>query len=66
LKLNANLSLPKVENLWVSSSQVGPYQNLLASLMQARLTLSALGFVEDLTTPSVEVTSANEVYDENA
>ena len=47
LKLNANGTLPKVENLWVASPQVNPYQNLLGSLMQARMTLSSLGFLAD-------------------
>jgi hypothetical protein len=50
LKLNANGTLPKVENLWVASSQMSPYQNLVGSLMQAQLVLSALGFVSSVTT----------------
>lgn len=45
LKLNANGTLPKVENLWIASAQMSPYQNLLGSLMQARLILSSLGFI---------------------
>lgn len=50
LKLNANGTLAKVENLWVASPQVNQYQNLLGSLLQAKLILSSLGFMaEDLT-----------------
>ena len=50
LKLNANGTLPKVENLWIASPQVNQYQNLLGSLMQARFILSSLGFMtQDLT-----------------
>ncbi len=45
LKLNANGTLPKVPNLWIASSQVSLYQNLVGSLMQAQLVLSSLGFV---------------------
>lgn len=48
LKLSANGTLPKVPNLWVASSQVSPYQNLLGSLMQAQLTLSSLGFASNI------------------
>ncbi len=45
LKLNANGTLPKVENLWIASSQMSSYQNLLGSLMQSRFILSSLGFL---------------------
>lgn len=45
IKLSANGTLPKVENLWIASAQVSPYQNLLGALMQARLILSSLGFI---------------------
>lgn len=44
LKLNANGTLPKIDNLWIASAQVSPYPNILGSLMQARLILSSLGF----------------------
>ena len=53
LKLNANGTLPKVKNLWIASSQLNSYQNLLGSLMQAQLTLAALGFVESLDPESI-------------
>ena len=45
LKISANATLPKVENLWIASAQASSYQNLMASLMQARLVLSSLGFL---------------------
>ena len=45
IKLNADSTLPKVENLWIASPQVNPYQNLLGALMQAQLILSSLGFL---------------------
>ena len=48
LKLNTNATLPKVSNLWIASSQVSPYQNLMGSLMQAQLILSSLGFATNL------------------
>jgi hypothetical protein len=53
LKLNSNLTFPKVDNLWIASSQGGRFQNLLSSIMQARLALSSLGFIESLVEPSV-------------
>ena len=54
LKLNANATLPKVPNLWIASSQVNPYQNLVGSLMQAQLILSSLGFATNLEITSVQ------------
>ena len=45
LKINANGTLPKVENLWIASSQLSPYKNILGSLAQAQFVLSSLGFV---------------------
>ncbi len=44
LKMNANGTLPKANNLWIASGQVNQYPNLLGSLLQAQMTLSALGF----------------------
>jgi hypothetical protein len=55
LKLNANGTFPKVANLWIGSSQVSAYQNLLGSLMQAQFILSSLGFIPDL-----EITAPND------
>ena len=45
LKMNANGTLPKVENLWVASSQMSSYKNLVGSLTQAQFILSSLGFL---------------------
>ncbi len=53
LKLSANGTLPKVPNLWIASSQVSPYQNLLGSLMQAQFVLSSLGFLPVQTTEPI-------------
>ena len=61
LKLNSNLTFPKVENLWISSSQASPFQNLLASVMQARLTLSSLGFVESLVEQTADASDSAEL-----
>lgn len=47
LKLNANGTLPKVDNLWIASSQMSPYKNLLGSLTQAQMILTSLGFISD-------------------
>jgi hypothetical protein len=47
LKLNANGTLPKVENLWIASSQLSPYKNILGSLAQAQFILSSIGFLEN-------------------
>ncbi len=61
LKLNANGTIPKVENLWIASAQVNPYQNLLGALMQAKFILSSLGFAaEDL---AIETTIPEEAAD---
>ncbi|AZZ38101.1 hypothetical protein CIK05_15265 [Bdellovibrio sp. qaytius] len=46
LKLNANGTLHKVNNLWIASAQMSKYPNLLGSLAQSQLTLAALGFGE--------------------
>lgn len=60
LKLNANGTLPKVQNLWIASSQMSPYQNLLGSLMQAQFILSSLGFVPGLQIETTDVTAATD------
>lgn len=62
LKLNANGTLPKVKNLWIASSQINSYQNLLGSLRQAQLTLAALGFVESPDSESV-TTNPESIFD---
>jgi hypothetical protein len=60
LKLNANGTFPKVANLWIGSSQVSAYQNLLGSLMQAQFILSSLGFIPtlELAAPTESTTEA--------
>lgn len=58
LKINANGTLPKVENLWIASAQASSYQNLMASLMQARLILSSLGFLAGNEIAQPETTEA--------
>jgi hypothetical protein len=44
IKLNSNGTLHKVDNLWIASSQVSTYPNLLGSMLQSQMTLAALGF----------------------
>lgn len=44
LKLTGHMSIPKVENLWVASSQVAQSKNLLGSIQQAQLVLASMGF----------------------
>lgn len=44
IKMNANGTLHKVDNLWIASTQVSKYPNLLGSLLQSQMTLAALGF----------------------
>ncbi len=46
IKLNSNGTLYKVGNLWIASAQVSKYPNLLGSMLQAQMTLAALGFGE--------------------
>jgi hypothetical protein len=49
LKLNANQSLPGLENLWIGSPSVNPQKNLVGALSQAQMVIAALGF--DVNTP---------------
>ena len=44
LKLNANLTYPHMENLWVASATSATRPNLLGSLQTAQMITSALGF----------------------
>lgn len=61
LKLSANGTLAKVENLWVASPQVSSYQNLLGSLMQAKFILASLGFAAlEHAAPEADATSTVE------
>ncbi len=43
LKLNANGTLHKTNNFWIASAQMSESPNLLGSLLQAQMTLAALG-----------------------
>ncbi len=44
LKLTGHLTIPKVDNLWIASSQLSRSKNILGSLKQAQLVLAAMGF----------------------
>lgn len=44
IKLNANLTLPKANNLWVASPQSSKVPNLVGSLFQAQIVLASMGF----------------------
>lgn len=44
LKLTGHMTIPKVENLWIASSQVAQSKNLLGAVQQAQLILAAMGF----------------------
>ncbi len=44
LKLNANLTYPHIDNLWVASATSATGPNLLGSLQTAQMIIAALGF----------------------
>lgn len=44
LKLTGHMTLPKVENLWIASTQASRSKNLLGSIQQAQMVLAAMGF----------------------
>lgn len=48
IKLTGHMNIPKVENLWIASSQVAQSKNLLGSIQQAQLVLAAMGFTSGL------------------
>lgn len=54
IKLTGHMNIPKVENLWIASSQVSQSKNLLGSIQQAQLILAAMGFDSGLDLGSVE------------
>lgn len=54
LKLTGHMNIPKVENLWIASSQVAQSKNLLGSIQQAQLVLAAMGFTSGLELGSSE------------
>lgn len=55
LKLNADQTLPTLNNLWVASSTVNPQKNLIGSLLQAELVVSSLGFKVEAQGVPVEI-----------
>lgn len=44
IKLNADQSIPGLENLWIASGTQNPNKNMVGSILQAHLILSSLGF----------------------
>lgn len=56
IKLNANLTLPKVENLWVASPQSSKVPNLVGALFQAQIVLASLGFGSVEPAPQTDLT----------
>jgi hypothetical protein len=44
LKLNADQSVPHLDNLWIGSTAINPQKNLVGTLLQAQLVMAALGF----------------------
>lgn len=51
IKLNANMTLPNLENLWVASATLNSQKNLVGALLQAEMIVASLGFkVESITT----------------
>ncbi|MCB0368331.1 MAG: NAD(P)/FAD-dependent oxidoreductase [Bdellovibrionales bacterium] len=44
VKLNANQSVPGLENLWIASGTQNPNKNMVGSILQAQLILNGLGF----------------------
>lgn len=60
LKVNANQSLPTIENMWIASAALNSQKNILGALLQANLVVSSLGFqFENLILPleTIEETS---------
>ena len=59
LKLSANQTIPELENLWIASATLNEQKNLVGSLLQAEMTVAALGFkVEDSAEMMVETHEA--------
>jgi hypothetical protein len=44
LKLNANMTLPNLSNLWIASATINENKNLIGAIHQAKLIISSLGF----------------------
>lgn len=55
IKLNANLTMPELENLWIASATVNENKNLVGALLQAEMVVASLGFrVENHTTSTAD------------
>ncbi|MGZ3773572.1 MAG: NAD(P)-binding protein [Pseudobdellovibrionaceae bacterium] len=54
LKLNANFTVPELENLWVASSTINDQKNLIGSLLQAEMVVASLGFKIEKSIDSLE------------
>jgi hypothetical protein len=54
LKVSGNLSLPNLQNLWIASPTMNDSKNLVGSLLQSEMILSALGFKLDQPTKQPE------------
>lgn len=44
LKLNANMTIPSLENLWIASATINEQKNLVGALLQAEMIVASLGF----------------------
>ncbi|MEK6774215.1 MAG: NAD(P)-binding protein [Bdellovibrionota bacterium] len=54
IKLQGNQTLPGIENLWIGSGQAHVQKNLIGTLLQSELVISALGFASSTTQPVIE------------
>lgn len=53
IKLNANMTLPELKNLWIASSTVNEQKNLVGALLQAKTILASLGFQTEADTSAL-------------
>ncbi|MBC7370730.1 MAG: hypothetical protein H7326_04140, partial [Bdellovibrionaceae bacterium] len=44
LKLNANQTLPELDNLWIGSAAMNPQKSLVGALLQSSLIMTSMGF----------------------
>lgn len=52
IKLNSNLTMPELENLWIASSTVHEQKNLVGALLQAEMVVASLGFRIEVQNPT--------------
>lgn len=57
IKLNANFTIPNLENLWIASATVNEQKNLVGALLQAETVVASLGFKVE----AAKVTTDNEL-----